>query len=64
MNEIAELKSALSQKGIALEKVTAERDALLRKLEDERKGHEVTRQETRIADSLLTEAYRLLESTG
>ena len=69
--EIARLKHVAMAREIEHRNVIADRDQakdtaadLRRQLDMEKKNHEVTRQESQLAYSLLTEAYELNHSTG
>ena len=69
--EIARLKQTAMTRETEHSNAIADRDQardmvadLRRQLDIEKKNHEVTRQESQLAYSLLTEAYELYYSTG
>jgi len=69
--EIARLKQTAVTREAEYRNAILDRDQardtaadLRRQLESEKKKHEVTRQESQLAYSLLTEAYELNHSTG
>ena len=69
--EIARLKQMAMTRETEYRNAIADRDQardttadLRRQLDIEKKNHEVTRQESQLAYSLLTEAYELYHSTG
>ena len=69
--EIAHLKQVAMTREIEHRNAIADRDQardtaadLRRQLDIEKKNHEVTRQESQLAYSLLTEAYELYHSAG
>ena len=69
--EISRLKQAAVGREAEYRNAILDRDQardtaanLRRQLDSEKKKHEVTRQESQLAYSLLTEAYELYRSTG
>jgi len=69
--EITRLKQAAVTRETEYRNAIADRDQardtaadLRRQLDIEKKNHEVTRQESQLAYSLLTEVYELYHSTG